>query len=165
MPAGLDSEKVRALRVALGEGLNAKDACKRVGVSRSSLYRLRDADPEFAALMKRNAHRARAHAATSVTAKRAFRSPAEPVSVVAELVDDANTIGGPTLEQLLSAGWAVFQDGQADSSLRASVYREMMRVKTAPMIAELARQGNATPVDAGTPRARLVLPDKKPPPA
>ena len=144
--------------------MSAKAAAKAAGIGRSSLYRLRDSDPEIRALMERNAHRARAKVATERAEKRAFRSVAESVAVVPELVDDANSIGGPPLAQLMQRGWELFDSDETDGPLRAVLFRELMRVKAAPMLAELQRQANAQPAlpDQGSGRARLVLPDKAP---
>jgi hypothetical protein len=159
MPSATPDDAVAVFRRALAQGLGPTQAAKLAGISRATAYRIRDSDPEIAALMTRNKPRARAEAKRQAGA-RALRTALEPVDLVPELVDDANSIGGPPLSMLLDAGFAVFLDKENHPTLRASVFEAILRVKAAPIIAELQRAANAAPVESGPERVRLVLPAK-----
>lgn len=165
--APIDESKLRTLRLALAEGMTASKAAKAAGIGRTTLYRLAKTDLELAALLEAGKPRARANrhrdALTGPTGRK-LRTLAEPVSLVTELVADADAIGGPSLAEMMDEGWRLFKDAETDAKLKAALYRELIRVKAAPVIAELARQANAVPVAQGPERVRLVLPAKAPSP-
>jgi hypothetical protein len=123
---------------------------------------------ELRALMNRNMPRRRARreresaaAALSHLPEEA-RFPHETVAVVPELVADADAIGGPPLGEMVQRAWEVFEDPSQPDTLRKACFDAAIKIKAAPVLAELQRQANAVPVAHGPERVRIALPDKRP---
>ena len=170
MPAPVSEEQRTALRRGLSRGLPLADAADEANLSHSTAKRLKREDSEYGQELRdifaNNAPRKRARAGRAKAARSTLRSVPQPTNIVAELVADADhELGGPKLAEWMQRAWEVFNDEGAPDTLRRACFDAAIKIRAAPVMAELARQGNATPIEQGVPRARLVLPDKDAPPA